>query len=904
MARLPFGMLNREHHTFMGSVTVENVGIPGVTVTLSGISNATTATDASGQYAFTGLRQGNYSVEISGFDDDAIGFSSTSSAVAVGVGESKIVSFDGTYLRTAGIQGQVSIEGVGLAGVNVSLAGGPDGADMSTTTDAAGLYSFAKLRAGDYAVGISGYDTDDYSFETTSQNVTVALGETATVPFDGVLLRTSGIAGRVSVGGMGIADVTVTVSADGMDDVTAMTDATGQYAVSALAAGEYTVTISGYDAVEYSFEDSQTVTLEKDATSIVNFMGTALRTAGVGGMVTADGDGVAGATVTLTEITGATSGTVLGAKQTDEDGSYSFSPLLAGTYRVDLSGTDDEIDFDAMSWTGQVETGETATVSFDGTINRTGSIGGSVTVDGDGMGGVTVTLAGGDDMVDESMETDDEGSYAFSGLRRGDYTVTVTNPDEARYSFPTTERAVQLAIGQAQSADFAGAVLRQGSISGQVRAGDDPIAGVAVTLSGAASATDTTDANGEYNFNRLADGAYTVTITNPDEAAYTFESLTADVTLADSNSAIQDFLGAHTTTASLSGMLFVDEMDSNNMYDEGEDKLAAANIPLVLAGPSVTDQATTLTDENGGFEFSGLRKGTYQLVVATTGEAAALVPAGYGYSGPEEGFAVMLGVGEAGTRDIPFEITHQTVNFKVELRSGEETGDALEGATVTFYADNKAEFKITDGATGEDGMAAITFARDAATGGNMVYASVMAPDGDDDHYEVTPDPAGMQAVSWENHEKTVDDLERGRHRQPDGRRVVRRRDRSRRTRAAATRSRAGRSASCPATRRSKALPQRWTTTAWFRSCGPSRRTTLPVTYTFALAEDQDDKLDGGETVEAGRSDRVHARRPVAEGHDGPRHARGEVHDPDAEGLRAPREGPGARLHRKRPGRAT
>ena len=228
----------------MGSVTVENMGLPGVTVTLTGVSGATATTDDSGQYAFTGLRMGSYSVEISGFDNDEVGFSNTAASVSVGVGESKIVSFDGTYLRTAGIMGRVSVEGEGLEGVTVSLAGGPDNADMTTMTDAAGQYSFAKLRAGDYAVGISGYDTDDFEFEVTSQNVTVALGETANVPFEGVLLRTSGISGRVSVEGMGLDSITVTLSMADADDMTTMTDVGGLYAFAGLAAGDYTVAIT------------------------------------------------------------------------------------------------------------------------------------------------------------------------------------------------------------------------------------------------------------------------------------------------------------------------------------------------------------------------------------------------------------------------------------------------------------------------------------------------------------------------------------------------------------------------------------------------------------------------------------------------------------------------------------
>ena len=239
-----------------------------------GISSASAVTDDNGQYAFTGLRMGNYSVEISGFDNDEIGFSATAASVTVGVGESKIVSFDGTYLRTAGIMGRVSVEGAGLEGVTVSLSGGPDATDMTTETDAAGQYSFAKLRAGDYAVGISGYDTNDYEFEVTSQNVTVALGETANIPFEGVLLRTSGVSGRVSVEGIGLEGVMVTLSMADAEDMTAMTDAGGLYAFAGLAAGDYTVAIALSDEqmAAYVFEmTSMDVMVGDDETQIVNF---------------------------------------------------------------------------------------------------------------------------------------------------------------------------------------------------------------------------------------------------------------------------------------------------------------------------------------------------------------------------------------------------------------------------------------------------------------------------------------------------------------------------------------------------------------------------------------------------------------------------------------------------------
>jgi len=419
---------------------------------------------------------GSYSVEISGFDSDEVGFSATAASVSVGVGESKIVSFDGTYLRTAGIMGRVSVEGEGLEGVTVSLAGGPDNADMTTTTDAAGQYSFAKLRAGDYAVGISGYNTDDYEFEVTSQNVTVALGETANVPFEGVLLRTSGISGRVSVEGMGLADIMVTLSMADAEDMTAMTDA--------------------------------------------------------------------------------------------------------------------------------------------------------------------------------------GGLYAFAGLAAGDYTV-----------------------------------------------------GIAV-----------------------------------ESDAYVFETMSMDVTVGDDETAIVNFEGMHARTASVSGMLFIDELTKNDMYDEGEHPLPAPGVPVVLVGPGVNDRVPTATNETGQYSFTGLRSGDYQLVVTITDEvAAALAMHDVAFGGSAIGYEVSLDVGEAATQNLPFDITHTTVHFGVTLKAGETRGMPLPGAAVTLYADADGENMVGSGMTEVDeetghAVASIKVAR-AGTSGNMVHAGVSA-----EGYHVGD---GMTAVMWD-----------------------------------------------------------------------------------------------------------------------------------------------------------
>ena len=65
----------------------------------------------------------------------------------------------------------------------------------------------------------------------------------------------------------------------------------------------------------------------------------------------------------------------------------------------------------------------------------------------------------------------------------------------------------------------------------------------------------------------------------------------------------------------------------------------------------------------------------------------------------------------------------------VNLKAGEAMGDALPGATVSFFSDMAGEQKIGDAMSGDDGMASLRIARTMASN-HMVYASVAAPAGD------------------------------------------------------------------------------------------------------------------------------------------------------------------------------
>src|SRR5205823_4372818 len=148
---------------------------------------------------------------------------------------------------------------------------------------------------------------------------------------------------------------------------------------------------------------------------------------------------------------------------------------------------------------------------------------------------VTLTGPGGT----QTTTTDANGFYQFTNLVAGTYTVTVTPP--AGYSAATTNApgsttatdsnsspaTVTLATNSSTDVtiDF-GFVNPQGRIgdfvwndlnnNGIQDAGEPGLANVTVTLSGPGGPqTTTTNAVGYYEFNHLAAGTYTATVTAP-----------------------------------------------------------------------------------------------------------------------------------------------------------------------------------------------------------------------------------------------------------------------------------------------------------------------------------------------------------------------------------------------------
>ncbi len=301
-----------------------------------------------------------------------------------------------------------------------------------------------------------------------------------------------------------------------------------------------------------------------------------------GNVQTTTGSPLAGVTVAL-------SGAGIATTTTDVSGNYSFGGLANGAYTItpNFAG----YTFSPINRNVTVNNADVTGLNFTGTLAAaTYSVSGTVaTARGAPIAGVTITLSG---AANATTTTDANGNYTFTGLVNGAYTVT---PSFAGYTFSPLNRNVTVNNANVTGQNFTGTlVVVTYSISGTVgTAGGAPIAGVTLTLSGAANATIMTNAAGTYSFTGLANGVYTVT---PSLTGYTFSPLNRNMTISGANVTGQNFTGTADVTYFIRG--YVKDSNGNLM----------GGVTMKLSGAA---NATIFTDASGNYQFSGLLPGSY-----------------------------------------------------------------------------------------------------------------------------------------------------------------------------------------------------------------------------------------------------------------------------------------------------
>ncbi|MDX1999568.1 MAG: SdrD B-like domain-containing protein, partial [Thermoanaerobaculia bacterium] len=308
--------------------------------------------------------------------------------------------------------------------------------------------------------------------------------------------------------------------------------------------------------------------------------------------------------------------------------------------------------------------GENENRAFSGCVpSKLGSIGDRVWEDYDsdgiqdagepGLNGITVRLKDALGNVLATQVTAGNGNYLFENLVASPYTVEVVAATVPGGLFPTYDRdgvatphvaTVSLSEGQSRTdVDFGYNKVKLGSIGDRVwydndadgvqDAGEGGINGVTVQLKnsgGTVIATQVTSGNGNYLFTDLLAGTYTVEInsaTLPGGLVQTYDldgtgtAHQATTTLTEGQDRTNvDFGYAKVVGGSIGDRVWFD-IDRDAVQDAGEPGWNGRTVRLRSGGATGTILQTQVTSGDGNYLFINLGAGTYTVEVVVTGVA-------------------------------------------------------------------------------------------------------------------------------------------------------------------------------------------------------------------------------------------------------------------------------------------
>ena len=480
-------------YTISGTINPASVG-SGASVTLTGAAQATTKADSSGRFTFNNLVDGAYRLSVS---KSGVHVSPSSQPVTVSGANVAQIAFSAS-VPTFSLSGTISPAAAG-SGATVTISGGVNG---STTADSSGNYTFANLDAGSYTVSPS---KPGATFSPASQAVTISSANVGQVNFNGtVQTPTYAISGTISPASAG-SGATVTLSGDA--NAVIVSNSSGNFIFGGLSNGSYTVSVAK-SGVNMS-PSSQQVTVSSANVSQVNFSASLPPTFSISGTISPTPAG-SGATVTLS---GAANASIL----SNGAGNYSFSGLSNGSYTVSVSKSGVNLSPGSQGVT--INNANVTQVNFSATV-PTFTISGTISPASSGSG-ATVTLGG---AASATTTANASGSYSFNSVSDGSYTVTASKSG-LNFTPATQNVTVQ---GANVSINFTAASPQLATISGTI----SPAAsgrGAMVTLGGAAGATTTADASGNFNFAGLSAGSYNVTAS---KAGFNFSPASQNVTVS------------------------------------------------------------------------------------------------------------------------------------------------------------------------------------------------------------------------------------------------------------------------------------------------------------------------------------------------------------------------------------
>ncbi|MGZ3383732.1 MAG: SdrD B-like domain-containing protein [Isosphaeraceae bacterium] len=322
---------------------------------------------------------------------------------------------------------------------------------------------------------------------------------------------------------------------------------------------------------------------------------------------------------------------------TDVNGDYSFTNIGPGTYTVQEKLQTGWIQtapaspgtYAITATSGQDSTGllfgNYQLVTYSGTVYNDLNGSGVIAPGDPGLPGWTVELLDSQGNILATTTSAFDGSYAFANLTYGVYTIEEVTPSgwyqtEPQNPFVYTVTATSgashsgLNFGNFQAVNVTGEVYNDLNGNGNLDPGEPGLLGWTVLLldpAGNTVASTTSDANGDYEFDNLFPGTFTVeeilqsgwVQTQPVNPNY--YSIT---TSSGTNIAGETF--GNFKAVSVSGNVYND-LNGNGLHDSGEPGLQGWTVQLENSSGTVI--ASVLSDVNGNYTFTGVGGGTYEV---------------------------------------------------------------------------------------------------------------------------------------------------------------------------------------------------------------------------------------------------------------------------------------------------
>ena len=642
-------------------------GMAGRTVEViqNGTIIASTQTAADGSYSIGNLAAGSYTVTVLAPSGDTFSTAGNGSqTITVANGATATVNagiyapstVSGTVFTDQNADGVKNGSDAGLSGVTVELLGANNAVLATTTTGSNGSYSFTGVAPGSDTVKVIAPNGEQFS-TASSEAVTVTSGSSAS--FNAGVYATARVSGTVftdqnangvqNAGDAGIAGQTVELLSGATVVATATTAADGSYTISGVTPGSYTVEAVAPSGTLFSTPATEAVTLGSGGTASVNvgeytastIGGTVFTDQNANGVQNAGDSGLSGVTVEL--LNGST---VLASTTTAANGSYSFSGVVPGNDTVKVIAPNGEQFSTAATDAVTVTTGSStnfnvglyANASVSGTVFTDNNADGTQNGSDAGIGGQTVELLNGSTVV-ATTTTAANGSYSIGGVTPGSYTIDVLTPRDALLSTPSSEAvtlgsggSASLNVGEYRTSTVSGQVFLDTNADGVKDQGEGGLGGVTVNLLTAtgqpiAGQTTVTAADGSYSFTGVLPGSYEVQAIAPagdiispigTAASPAIDNLAnssgviGNVAVGSGQTVSGNTIGVAQTGA-ISSFVFFDAQN-DGIYHAGDAVMAGVTVRLLNSLGTVV--ATTTTNAQGQYGFSGLAAGDYKVQVA------------------------------------------------------------------------------------------------------------------------------------------------------------------------------------------------------------------------------------------------------------------------------------------------